>query len=155
MECHLQFHLKKPKVHLFKMQIQLYNLQNCEGNAKNETMIILKVNSFNDSSISQFSVKNYISDAPRNVTIRSYGDIDDLPEGPGYIEISCNADCNPECNRYKIYHNGEIINTSKDTRIRKDRKNSGRYQCAATNSISDRFQNSTNNVDIDIKCESM
>nr|XP_034303515.1 hemicentin-2-like [Crassostrea gigas] len=89
--------------------------------------------------------------APRNITIRSYGDINDLQEGSGYIEIRCNADCNPECDRYQIYHNGAIINTSKHTRITKDRKNSGRYQCAATNSISDRFQYSTNNVDINIK----
>lgn len=66
-----------------------------------------------------------------------------------------NAYCDPECDKYLIYHNGAIRNTSKNMRITNDRRNSGRYQCAAADSISNRFQNSTNNVDIDIKCESM
>lgn len=81
--------------------------------------------------------------------------MDDLQEGSGYIEISCNADCNPECDIYNIYHNGALVYASKHMTITKDRKNSGRYQCAVTNSISDRFVNSTNSVDINIKCKSM
>uniref|UniRef100_K1PU64 B-cell receptor CD22 n=1 Tax=Magallana gigas TaxID=29159 RepID=K1PU64_MAGGI len=92
-----------------------------------------------------------VSNAPRNTTIRSYGDIDDLQEGPGFFELSCDADCNPECDRYKIYHNGALLNESKDSRIKKDRRNAGRYQCAASNSVGNRFQNSTNSLDIDIK----
>uniref|UniRef100_A0A8W8KXQ9 Uncharacterized protein n=1 Tax=Magallana gigas TaxID=29159 RepID=A0A8W8KXQ9_MAGGI len=91
------------------------------------------------------------TDAPRNITIRSTSDIDNLKEDPGNIEISCNADCKPECDRYLIYYDGLILNTSKDTIITKSRRNSGRYQCAASNAISNSYLNSTNSVDIDIK----
>lgn len=101
-----------------------------------------------------FFVNNYVSDAPRNITIRFTSDIDNLKEDPGNIEISCNADCKPECDRYLIYYDGLILNTSKDTRITKSRRNSGRYQCAASNAVSNSYLNSTNSVDIDIKCKS-
>lgn len=87
--------------------------------------------------------------------IQYWSDSEELQEGPGYIEISCNADCNPECDRYQIYHNDAILKTSKQATIQKDRKNSGRYKCAASNSGSYNFQISSNSVDIDINCKSM
>ena len=110
---------------------------------------ILKQRTIIGTSICYFS----ISDEPCNVTIAYISPDVDIWEGDDDIHIMCNADCNPPCDTYMIYHNNEEISTSKETRITTDRKNSGQYTCSASNSFRQKYVSSNNTVNITIKCK--
>lgn len=73
-----------------------------------------------------------------------------LVERVDYINITCKADCYPECT-YLFYQNGKLLN---NTYINKlvHRNMSGRYTCVAKNSILNTYKNSSNFEDINIKC---
>nr|XP_022321668.1 uncharacterized protein LOC111123557 isoform X2 [Crassostrea virginica] len=92
-----------------------------------------------------------INDGPRNVRIEYAADGGDLWEGIGYINIRCNADCNPPCDRYQIYHNNSMTYTSKEIKITKTRENSGRYYCSASNSGGQSYAQSSNVANITIR----
>nr|XP_022322817.1 B-cell receptor CD22-like [Crassostrea virginica] len=92
-----------------------------------------------------------VSDGPRNVRIAYAADDEQLWEGSGYITIRCNADCNPLCDRYLIYHNDTLKDTSKEIKITKTRENSGRYYCSASNSVGRGYVQSGNVANISIK----
>lgn len=94
-----------------------------------------------------------VSDGPRNVRIEYAADGGDLREGIGYINIRCNADCNPPCDRYQIYHNNSMTYTSKEIKITKTRENSGRYYCSASNSGGQSYAQSSNVANITIRCK--
>lgn len=94
-----------------------------------------------------------IVDDPRNVTIEYMSANVDIWEGDDDILIRCNADCNPPCDKYIIYHNNEQISTSKETKITTDRKNSGQYTCSASNNFRQKYVSSNNTVNVTIKCE--
>ena len=89
-------------------------------------------------------------DGTTNVTIQYSSDYGHLKEGQDYIRISCNADCNPECS-YQYYKDNKFVNDP-DRRLLVDRKMSGRYICSAKNSFMNAYKDSTNFVDINIKC---
>ncbi|XP_061170084.1 sialoadhesin-like [Saccostrea echinata] len=88
---------------------------------------------------------------PKNVILHYKSDREDLWEGKENLTLTCRADCNPPCDKYIIYHNGQILYYTNDrVHFTKDRKNSGKYRCAAYDVKSEEFVNSTD-VDIDIK----
>ena len=91
------------------------------------------------------------SDGARNVSI-DFIHNGNLWEGSGNITIRCNADCNPPCDRYLIYHNDTLKDTSKEIKITKTRENSGRYYCSASNSGGRGYVQSGNVANISIKC---
>ena len=93
-----------------------------------------------------------ISDDPLYVTIEKNYTNEDIFEGGDDIIIRCNADCNPPCDRYQIYHSNKLISTSKETRITMDRKNSGQYYCTASNSDRQDNEKSSSITNIIIKC---
>ena len=93
-----------------------------------------------------------VSDGPRNVRIEYAADDGNLWEGSGYITIRCNADCNPPCDSYQIYHNDTLKDASKEIKITKTRENSGRYYCSASNSVGRGYVQSGNVANISIKC---
>nr|XP_022321408.1 hemicentin-1-like isoform X1 [Crassostrea virginica] len=92
---------------------------------------------------------------PRNVSIEYTADHGHLWEGRGTITIRCNADCYPPCDRYLIYHNNTLKNTSKEIKITKTRENSGRYFCSASNSVRRGNVKSSANVDITVKYQTV
>ncbi|XP_062619581.1 uncharacterized protein LOC134281130 [Saccostrea cucullata] len=87
---------------------------------------------------------------PRNVSIYSLSDLDDLWEGRGYVTLTCRADCNPRCDKYQIYHEGQVISNAGVTSMEQDRKHSGIYSCGAYDVKSGEYVRSAK-VDIDIK----
>lgn len=94
---------------------------------------------------------SFLIDAPENVTIQYSSWYDHLIEGQDYITLTCNADCDPGCS-YKFYQNGKLMNNAYTSRL-VYRNMSGRYTCSATNALVDTHMNSSNFVDINIKCE--
>nr|XP_022320714.1 uncharacterized protein LOC111122960 [Crassostrea virginica] len=92
-----------------------------------------------------------INDGSRNVSIEYAADDGNLWEGSGNITIWCNADCNPSCDRYQIYHNDTLKDTSKEIKITKTLENSGRYYCSASNSGGQGYTQSRNVANITIK----
>ena len=93
-----------------------------------------------------------IADDPRNVTIEKIYTNEDILEGGDDIIIRCKADCNPPCDRYQIYHSDKHISSYKETNITMDRKNSGQYYCTASNSDRQDNLQSSNIINIIIKC---
>ncbi|XP_048775018.2 hemicentin-1-like isoform X2 [Ostrea edulis] len=88
---------------------------------------------------------------PSNVTIQYTSDSEELWEGGGKITITCNADCNPRCNYWTLYHNGNWFYTQKTMSFIMDRENSGEYSCSARNSVQRTNVNSSNIVRLHIK----
>ena len=104
-------------------------------------------------NVSVHQYHTLISGGHRIVRIEYAADDGDLWEGSGYITIRCNADCNPPCDRYQIYHNNTLKDTSKEVKITKTRENSGRYSCSASNSGGRVYSQSLNVAYIIIKCK--
>lgn len=104
-----------------------------------------------------FTVNYHFSfsvDSPTNVSIQYRSHYGHFIEKQDYIIISCIADCNPVCS-YQYCKNGKLL---KEGSIGKlylwpaQRNMSGRYSCSAKNSLMNFYQNSSNIVDINIKC---
>ena len=109
-----------------------------------------------DSAFHNVTVHQYhtiISDGSRNVSIEYAADDGNLWEESGNITIWCNANCNPPCDRYQIYHNDTLKDTSKEIKITKTLENSGRYYCSASNSGGQGYTQSRNIANITIKCK--
>ncbi|XP_062569808.1 hemicentin-1-like [Saccostrea cucullata] len=90
---------------------------------------------------------------PNNVILERSSNTENLLEGNGTFMLTCKADCNPQCNNYKFYHNGQALRIRTQTNIAyitKDRRNSGKYSCGAYDVKSRRYEKSAE-VDIDIK----
>ncbi|XP_056012164.1 hemicentin-1-like [Ostrea edulis] len=103
-----------------------------------------------EGTVSSNQVKITIQYGPKNVTIQYTSDTEELWEGSGTITITCNADCNPQCN-YHIYRDGGWFYTGKTKVLAMDRKNSGNYICTSKNSVITTYTTSSNTIRLDIK----
>lgn len=95
-------------------------------------------------------------DGPKSVTIQYstyYPSLDKyLIERKDHINITCKADCYPECT-YLFYKNEKLLNNIYINKwVHMSRSMSGRYTCAAKNSMVKTYMNSSNFEDIYIKC---
>lgn len=73
-----------------------------------------------------------------------------LIEGQDRLTITCIADCQPRCT-YLFYQNEELLNKEYIHEV-VHRNMSGRYTCAAKNSLMNAYRNSLNIRNIKIKC---
>ncbi|XP_056009289.1 carcinoembryonic antigen-related cell adhesion molecule 5-like [Ostrea edulis] len=108
-------------------------------------------NSVSTPAISSNSITFNIKYGPTNVTIQYTSDRDELWEGDGKISITCNADCNPQCNRWSLYHNRHWLSSKKTYTFAMDRENSGQYSCTARNSVQGTNVKSSNTVRLHLK----
>jgi hypothetical protein len=92
-----------------------------------------------------------VTNRSSNVTIQYTSESMVLWEGNGNITITCNADCNSECN-YSIYRDGSLVSSRKTIQITKNRRNSGEYSCSTNNPGLKTPVTSSNTVTIDIQC---
>eukprot|EP00105_Crassostrea_gigas_P045799 XP_019929947.1 PREDICTED: hemicentin-1 [Crassostrea gigas] len=86
---------------------------------------------------------------PKHVTIQYRSSLEHLIEGQDRLTITCDADCQPRCT-YLFYQNEKLLNKEYAQEV-VHRNMSGRYTCAAKNSLMNAYRNSSNIQNIKIK----
>nr|XP_034303529.1 uncharacterized protein LOC117681763 [Crassostrea gigas] len=86
---------------------------------------------------------------PKYVRIHYWSSYEHLIEGQDRLTISCDADCQPMCT-YLFYQNEKLLNKRYIKEL-VHRNMSGRYTCAAKNSLMNAYRNSSNIQNIKIK----
>ncbi|XP_065931658.1 hemicentin-1-like [Magallana gigas] len=86
---------------------------------------------------------------PKYVRIHYWSSYEHLIEGQDRLTISCDADCQPMCT-YLFYQTEKLLNKRYIKEL-VHRNMSGRYTCAAKNSLMNAYRNSSNIQNIKIK----
>lgn len=84
------------------------------------------------------------------MTIQYRSSLKHLIEAQDRLTITCDADCQPMCT-YLFYQNEKLLDKRYINELL-HRNMSGRYTCAARNSLMNAYRNSSNSQNIKIKC---